>query len=184
MAFAHGTLISLSPDTGGLVDIATIHLKGDVIQSYNCFEHTYRVPTWKEFKSGLLIHFRLTEYKNTNGQLMKIRQTSTVQEYQTRFKHLSNQTQDWSEKQLQGTVIEGLKPEIKCEVKAQQPYTLRAAISFACIHEERLNNNVRRTKIMNRPTTIKPSSSPAANRTFQPNELTQEELCDRFVKGL
>ncbi|RWV99429.1 hypothetical protein GW17_00037655 [Ensete ventricosum] len=30
-----------------------------------------------------------------DGQLVKIRQTSTVQEYQSRFEHLSNQTQDY-----------------------------------------------------------------------------------------
>ncbi|RRT56637.1 hypothetical protein B296_00028643 [Ensete ventricosum] len=39
----------------------------------------------------------------------------------TGFEHLSNQTQDWSEKQLLGAFIEGLKPEIICEVKVRQP---------------------------------------------------------------
>ncbi|RZR76813.1 hypothetical protein BHM03_00001695 [Ensete ventricosum] len=37
---------------------------------------------------------------------------------------------------LLGTFIEGLKPEIRCEVKVRQPYTLRAAISFIRIHEK------------------------------------------------
>ncbi|RZR82137.1 hypothetical protein BHM03_00008492 [Ensete ventricosum] len=74
--------------------------------------------------------------------------------------------------------------EIRCEVKARQPYTLMVAISFARIQEEQLNNDARRTKIINRPTAIKPSASPATNRTPQPKKLTREELRERSTKGL
>ncbi|RWW04464.1 hypothetical protein GW17_00032308 [Ensete ventricosum] len=77
-----------------MVDIIIIHLKGDVIQWYDQFKHTHDVTTWRQFKSRLLIRFGPSEYENMDGQLVKIRQTSTVQEYQTRFKHLSNQTHD------------------------------------------------------------------------------------------
>ncbi|RWW47287.1 hypothetical protein BHE74_00046739 [Ensete ventricosum] len=77
-----------------------------------------------------------------------------------------------------------LKLEIRCEVKVQQPYTLRVTISFARIHEERLNNDARRTKTMNRPVIVKPLASPIANRTSQPKELTREELRERSAKGL
>ncbi|RWV84249.1 hypothetical protein GW17_00054045 [Ensete ventricosum] len=38
------------------------------------------------------------------------------------FERLSNQTENWSEKQLLGTFIEGLKPEIRGEVKVRQLY--------------------------------------------------------------
>ena len=114
-----------------MVKIAAIHLEGDAIQWFDWFEHTYGVLSWRQFKEGLLIRFRPTDYENIDGQLAKIRQTSTIQEYQTRFERLSNQTHDWSQKQLLRTFIEGLKPEIQGEVKARQPYTLMAAISFA-----------------------------------------------------
>ncbi|RZR73186.1 hypothetical protein BHM03_00021235 [Ensete ventricosum] len=67
-----------------MVDIAAIHLGREAIQWYDWYKHTHGVPTWRQLKSGLLIHFRSTEYGNMNGQLVKIRQTSTVQEYQTR----------------------------------------------------------------------------------------------------
>ncbi|RZR87640.1 hypothetical protein BHM03_00015085 [Ensete ventricosum] len=80
--------------------------------------------------------------------------------------------------------IKGLKSEIRCDVKARQLYTLMVVISFACIQEEKLNLDARRTKIVNRPATIKPSASPAANRTPQPKRLTQEELRERSAKGL
>ena len=76
------------------------------------------MDSWRQFKEGLLIRFRPTDYENIDGQLAKIQQTSTIQEYQTRFERLSNQTHDWSQKQLLTTFIEGLKPEIRGEVKA------------------------------------------------------------------
>ncbi|RWW39379.1 hypothetical protein BHE74_00055303 [Ensete ventricosum] len=64
-------------------------------------------------------------YKNLDEELTKIRQTSTIQEYQIRFERLTDQTRDWSEKQILRTFIEGLKSEIQEEVKARQPYTLK-----------------------------------------------------------
>ena len=129
-----------------MIEIAAIHLDGDAIQWFHWFKYTYGVLSWRQFKEGLLIRFGPTDYENIDV-LAKIRQTSTVQEYQTRFEMLSNQTHDWSQKQLLGTFIEGLKPEIRGEVKARQPYTLMAAISFARHQEEQLNHEARRTRI-------------------------------------
>ena len=139
-----------------MVKIAAIHLEGDAIQWFDWFEHTYGILSWRQFKEGLLIRFRPTDYENIDGQLAKIQQTSTIQEYQTRFERLSNQTHDWSQKQLLRTFIEGLKPEIRGEVKARQPYTLMAAISFARHQEEQLNHEARRTRVSPQPVILKP----------------------------
>ncbi|RWW57937.1 hypothetical protein BHE74_00035243 [Ensete ventricosum] len=70
-----------------MVDIAVIHLEGDAIQWYNWFEHTQGVPTWRQFKSGLLIRIGPSEYENIDDQLTKIRRTSTIQENQTSHDH-------------------------------------------------------------------------------------------------
>ncbi|RRT74654.1 hypothetical protein B296_00016726 [Ensete ventricosum] len=72
------------------VEIASIQLEGDAIQWYDLYETYHGVPSWGQFKRELQIHFGPSEYKNITEQLAKIRQTSTVQEYQSRFKHLSN----------------------------------------------------------------------------------------------
>ena len=77
-----------------MVKFAAIHLEGDAIQWFKQFEHTYGVLSWQQFKEGLLIRFRPTDYENIDEQLAKIRQTSTIQEHQSRFKRLSNQTHD------------------------------------------------------------------------------------------
>ncbi|RWW33936.1 hypothetical protein GW17_00001329 [Ensete ventricosum] len=64
-----------------MVEIASTQLEGDAIQWYDLYETYHGVPSWGQFKIELLIRFGLLEYKNINGQLAKICQTSTVQDY-------------------------------------------------------------------------------------------------------
>ncbi|RZR74962.1 hypothetical protein BHM03_00046770 [Ensete ventricosum] len=122
-------------------------------------------------------------YKNFDEELTKIRQTSTIQEYQIRFERLTNQTRDWSKKQIFRTFIKRLKQEIQEEVKARQPYTLKAAISFARLHEDRLNQDARRTKVVARPAAQRLSAPSTTSRSPQPKKL-REEFRDRLAKGL
>ena len=122
------------------------------------------------------------EYENIDGQLAKIRQTSMIQEYQTRFQKLSYLARDWTDHQLLGTFIEWLKPEIKGEVKARQPYTVTTIISFAWIQEEWLNQDAWRIRTSPRPVAYKPPSTPS--HPLLPKNLTREELRDRSAKGL
>ncbi|RWW31132.1 hypothetical protein GW17_00004262 [Ensete ventricosum] len=79
-------------------------------------------------------------------------------------------------------VPNGLKPEIKGEVKARQPRNIAAAISFARIQEEWLNQDARKTRTTPRPTAYKPPSIPS--RPSLPKKMTREELRDRSAKGL
>ncbi|RWW60279.1 hypothetical protein BHE74_00032735 [Ensete ventricosum] len=113
-------------------------------------------------------------YKNLDKELTKIRQTSTIQEYQIRFERLTNQICDWSEKKILRTFIEGLKPEIQEEVKARQPYKLKVAISFARLHEDKLNQDAKRTKAIARPTTQRLSAPSTTSWSPQPRKLVSK----------
>ncbi|RZR71203.1 hypothetical protein BHM03_00004164 [Ensete ventricosum] len=164
---------------GTRVEIAAIHLREMLFSGLIGLS----ILSWQQFKEGLLNHFGPTDFNNIDRQLAKIRQTSTIQEYQTRFERLSNQTENWSEKQFLGTFIEGLKLEIE-EVKARQPYTLMAVISFARIQEEQLNHEVRRTKVAPRPAMQRPTAPSTAIQDPTPKKLTRDELHERSTKGL
>ena len=78
--------------------MASIQLEGDALQWYDWYETFHGVPSYEQFKRELIIRFGPSEYKNIDGQLTKIRQTSTVLEYQSKFERLSNQASDWSER--------------------------------------------------------------------------------------
>ena len=77
-----------------------------------------------------------------------------------------------------------MKPEIRGEVKARQPYTLMAAISFARHQEEQLNHEDRRTRVTPQPVILKPLAPPTVDRVPAPKRLTREELQERSANGL
>ncbi|RZS08421.1 hypothetical protein BHM03_00039397 [Ensete ventricosum] len=124
-----------------------------------------------------------TDYENIDEQLVKIRQISTIKESQIRFGRLTNQTRDWSEKQILKTFIEALKLKIQEEVKARQPYTLKAAISFARLHEDRMNQDAWRTKAIARRVAQRLSAPSTTSRSPQPKKLKKEVLRDKSAKG-
>ncbi|RZS22126.1 hypothetical protein BHM03_00054864 [Ensete ventricosum] len=120
--------------------------------------------------------------KISTANSQRFDKTSTIQEYQTRFEKLSYLAHDWTDWQLLGTFIEGLKLEIKWELKARQPHTVTAVISFAQIQEEWLNQDAKKMRTTPRPTTYKPPSIPSCPSL--PKKLTRKELCDRSTKDL
>ncbi|KAG6497148.1 hypothetical protein ZIOFF_045036 [Zingiber officinale] len=157
------------------VELASINLEGDAIQWYDWLEACHGPPKWEEFKEELINRFGPSGYENVDGELAKIQQTSTVLEYQGRFERLSNRTRDWSEKQLLGTFIEGLRLDIRQEVKMNQPRTMKAALSFARLQEEKINEEGRRNNkvILENP-----------SHYSTPRRLTKEEIKERMAKGL
>ncbi|KAF8399715.1 hypothetical protein HHK36_015585 [Tetracentron sinense] len=149
------------------VDIASIHREGEAVQWYNWFEASHGIPTWATFVEGLLVRFGPSAFEDVDGELAKIRQTSSVVgEYQSRFERLANRACDWSERQLIGTFVEGLRPDIRREVKTYRPRTIVAAFSFARVQEEKLNEETRRT--------TRAFSRPAAGRNDSSSAPTQK----------
>ncbi|RRT57832.1 hypothetical protein B296_00003789 [Ensete ventricosum] len=73
--------------------------------------------------------------------------------------------------------------EIGGEVKARQPYTLIAVISFARIQEERLNHEVRRTMVTPRLAMSRPTIPSTTIQTPAQKTLTRDELRERSARG-
>ena len=88
------------------------------------------------------------------------------------------------ERQLLDTFIEGLILEIWCEVKARQPRTMIAAISFAHLHEKKINRENHGNRSDNNQMISKPLAPSIPNQSLDTQRLTQEELKERSAKGL
>ena len=71
--------------------------------------------------------FGLTRSEDFTGKLSKLRQTSTVLEYQKEFQKLSNRVKGLSEEYLNSVYLSGLKDEIRIGVQKLQPPTLTLA---------------------------------------------------------
>ncbi|RWW43592.1 hypothetical protein BHE74_00050721 [Ensete ventricosum] len=59
-----------------------------------------------------------------------------------------------------------------------------AAISFACIQEEQLNHEVRRTRVTPRPAMPRPTAPSTVIQAPTPKKLTRDELRKRSTKEL
>ncbi|RWV91833.1 hypothetical protein GW17_00045844 [Ensete ventricosum] len=76
-----------------------------------------------------------------------------------------------------------MKLEIHEEVKARQPYTLKAAISFAQHQEERLNYEAQRMRMVTpQPAAPKLSPHPTINQSPQPKKLIREDFHNGLTK--
>lgn len=114
------------------VAIASINLEGDVIQWYDWFTvSSYGVLIWREFIEALMMRFKPLRYEDVHGELAKMRQITTILEYQGHFERLSYQARDQLEPQLNETFVTGFHLDIRQEVKMYMPCTMQAAISFA-----------------------------------------------------
>ena len=98
----------------------------------------------------MCVRFGPSDYEDFHEALAKLRQTSTVREYQANFERLVARVQDWQEKALVGSYIGGLCEEIRAEVKLFRPTTLVHATSLARLHEDKLQR-LRRPSTQTRP---------------------------------
>jgi hypothetical protein len=64
-------------------------------------------------------------YKCFDEALFRVKQTSTLRDYQHEFKRLANMVVEWPQSALIGTFIEGLRDEIADEVHMAKPIVLK-----------------------------------------------------------
>lgn len=83
-----------------------------------------QLQSWQYFTKDLLRRFGPSPYLDLQGELAKIQQITTVQEYYNRFEELSNQISGVPMSFLQSCFESGLSMEIRREVRALQPQSL------------------------------------------------------------
>lgn len=86
-------------------------------------------------KVRLLQRFAVTEYEDAFGNLSKLKQTSSVYDYQTRFEKLLARVGTLIDKQEAKCFISRLKDRLRVDVKVQNPQTLTIAIGLARAYE-------------------------------------------------
>lgn len=93
---------------------------------------TYRHKiSWIKFEEELWVRFGSTKFKYRVEALSRIRQISSLPDYQREFEHLVNKVHGWTQQALVGTFIGRLKPKLTDEIHMFQPRRLEEAISLA-----------------------------------------------------
>jgi len=64
------------------VVLVAYHLKGEAQLWYKLFKETEEGASWEQLKEGLHVRNGPTQFDDFFGDLTKLRQTGTVQEYQ------------------------------------------------------------------------------------------------------
>lgn len=93
---------------------------------------------WEHFASKVRIHFHKKRLKSVEGCLAKLRQTTTVADYQARFEAIANETDDMDDERMVRLFISGLREDIKHSVLVHNPKSYEETFNLAYIHERRI----------------------------------------------
>ncbi|KAH9686516.1 hypothetical protein KPL70_014380 [Citrus sinensis] len=122
------------------VVLASFHLEGEANQWWQWLRRAYQedgqLVTWKAFVEELWARFGPTECEDFDEALSRVKQTSSLRDYQKEFERLGNRVHGWTQRALVGTFMGGLKPEISEEIRMFRPKTLKEAISLARMKDE------------------------------------------------
>ena len=118
--------------------LASFNLQDDALQWYQWFEKKQTDVSWEDFTQALCVRFGPSDYENFDEALAKLRQMGSVREYQTQFERLASRVEKWPEHALIESYIEGLKDEIRSEVKLFHPTIIVHATSLARLQKDNM----------------------------------------------
>lgn len=129
------------------VKLAILHLEDRALQWYQWFEKTHALVNWDLFKNGLISCFGSDVYEDVVGELTKLKQTSSVRDYQEQFEILANKTQGLPEHFFTSCFISGLKKEIRANVLMFKPTNTMQAIGLAKLQELSIEAVTQKTRL-------------------------------------
>ncbi|KAD4585120.1 hypothetical protein E3N88_22721 [Mikania micrantha] len=113
------------------VEIASMYLEGDALDLYSWLSNDQPITFWEELVQAFTKNFGPAEYQNPDEFLCGIKQMGTVQEYRQEFAKRSSRVSNWSDHCLLGVFLNGLKDELKSDVRIHKPRTVSNAMSLA-----------------------------------------------------
>lgn len=143
------------------------YLEGATSQWYFRLEKNQGEPSWEQFIDGINKRFGPPTRSNPLGELMHLRCSGSIDDYQERFLTLLACCEGVNEKQPTAIFSAGLPPQMGIDVDLQKPTTLDDAMSLAQVFERRLklgNDLYRSMARISRTSSRTPfSSTPAPN---------------------
>nr|KYP38859.1 hypothetical protein KK1_039872 [Cajanus cajan] len=118
--------------------MVAFYMKGDALSWFKWMYSLNQLDDWTFFSRALKLRFGPSTYENHQGSLFKLKQASSVADYQANFEKLCNKTVGLSHDNLLNCFLSGLSPLIERELKILKPQTLTQAIGMAKLVEEKL----------------------------------------------
>jgi len=162
------------------VEIASYHLDEDAQVWFLKLDRDRPGISWEEFKRQCHLRFGPSIQSNKLGELSKLRQGGTVEEFQRKFEQLAARAGPLTTEQEVEIFISGLQEYIAIEVELHRPKDLISAMSLAHLYERR-SGAKRFIPSANKPSS-NTSSGSSNQKTFK--RLSRHEMDERRAKGL
>ncbi|VFQ85938.1 unnamed protein product [Cuscuta campestris] len=119
------------------VDVASMYLEGDALDLFSWMSTKRTLFYWEDLVKAFQEHYGPPEYQNPNEYLCSIKQSGTVTEYRLEFARRASQVERRPEHCLLGVFINGLKEELRPDVRLHKPQTVYMAASLALEFERK-----------------------------------------------
>ncbi|XP_042488048.1 uncharacterized protein LOC122068247 [Macadamia integrifolia] len=96
--------------------VASFHMDGQALQRFQWMYRSSQFSTWAVFTRALELYFGPSEFDDPQATLVKLTQTTTVAEYQSRFETLANRIEGIPPSFLVSCFISGLRGDIRNEL--------------------------------------------------------------------
>lgn len=170
------------------VGLASIHLEGKALEWFQGYEAGNKEFTWDQFSQDVIARFGPSTYDSPMGQLSKLKQTSTVRNYQEQFETLMARTTGLPDEFFVHCFVSGLKEVIKNQVTMFRPTTLPQAIGLALLQEGTMEAIIKEVKgpIKNNTTRVGFSEASKGNNNQLPpiKKISAAEMQERRDKKL
>ena len=123
------------------VDIAAMYLEGDALDLFAWINSERTLLYWEELVKALQENYGPAEFQNPDEHLCSIKQVGSVQEYRQEFAKRAARVKNWPEHCLLGVFINGLKEELKSDVRIHKPRSVYKALSLALEYETKAQSS-------------------------------------------
>ncbi|KAB5538897.1 hypothetical protein DKX38_016430 [Salix brachista] len=164
------------------VEIASYHLDEDAQVWFLKLDRDRPGISWEEFKRQCHLRFGPSIQGNKLGALSKLRQVTTVEDYQRQFEQLAARAGPLTSEQELEIFISGLQEYIAIEVELHRPQDLTSAMSLARLYERR--GGVRKLAPTNHRFTPQQPVTSNSNNSKIFKRLSRTEMDERRAKGL
>lgn len=181
--------------------LATLSLEGEAESWYSGFVHEGQDLSWDSFIEEIIARFSPETHVNPIGELKKLQQTGTVDEYRKQFEELK----DWAlarnptlnEEFFMDCFLGGLREEIQLGIQELKAASLKELIRLARVEEAKLEAWLKRSRLVNKGvgigsfqktgTVLQPkiTATPSLEtRTLPIKGLTRDQIAEKRKKGL
>lgn len=122
---------------GEMLDAAAVAMEGDALRWYQWENNRHPIRRWADLKLFVLRQFRSLNGGSLYEQWLSTTQVTTVSEYRRKFIETAAPLGQISEDMLLGHFVNGLKEEVKAEVRLLNPISLEHAMELAIRVEEK-----------------------------------------------